>query len=222
MKVFGLILGGITLLAVTCVIVLNPFIFSFLIPLGPSDAETHFSLESVKTTPTASSDQLPITPGEMRAFMMGGTAPASKESRRPSNFSEMGIFNIGDLKNLDEPPFVPGEDLKLLPQDSHAIVSLPGLIQFMAELSNPYPDQLWQVKVEAIVINADGSTRVSISPRAIWLLPGQTIKLPIKFKAKEPRYHVGFTLFKAFIKDMNGKILDQASIAFMLQKEAVP
>jgi hypothetical protein len=221
MRVFGLILGGVALLILTCVIFFNPVIFSILISLGDGGDETHFTLESVETTPAPSTEELPLSHGELRALQLEDPSSV-KDSQPASNFSEMGMLNVADLQNLDQPPFVPGENLKLLPQDSHAVVSLPGVIQFMAQLSNPYPNQLWQVKVEAIVINADGSTREAISPRAIWLLPGQTIKLPIKFRAKEPRYHAGFTLFKAFVKDMNGKVLDQASIAFMLQKAVVP
>lgn len=220
MKVLGLILGGVTLLFLTCAIFFNPVIFSILIPFGAGDDEPHFALESIATT-TSSAAQLPLSHGELQALQLKDSS-STTDSRPGSNFTEIGIFDIADLSPLDVPPYVPGENLKLLPQSSHAIVPLPGLIQFMAQLSNPYPDQIWKVKVEAIVVNADGSTREAMSPRAIWLLPGQTIKLPIKFRAKEPKYHAGFTLFKAFVEDGSGEVLDKASIAFVLQKEAVP
>ena len=125
-----------------------------------------------------------------------------------------------ELENNDDQPFFrPGEHLRLLPKNSQPNVELGGTIQFLAQLVNPHSNQAWRVQIEAIVTNEDGSSRTAINPRAIWLFPGQSIEMPIKFKAKESKYQPGLTLFTAFIRDMSGKIIDEATIAFQLETE---
>ena len=121
----------------------------------------------------------------------------------------------------ETPFFEIGKHLKLLPDKTEPVVEFPGgMIQFVAQLENPYRDRSWHVQVEAIVTHDDGTTRTAVKAQSIRLFPGQLLEIPVKFKAKASKYQPGLTRFTAFIKDMSGEIIDQATIAFNLEKRA--
>jgi len=113
-----------------------------------------------------------------------------------------------------------GQHVKLLPKEAGPDIQFPGTFQFLAHLENPHRDKTWRVQVEATVTHEDGSTRTAIKPRAILRFPGQTLELPVKVKARQPRYQPGLTLFTALIKDMSGQIIDQATITFNLENQS--
>ncbi len=207
MKGLGLIVGGGFLAILAGAAALFIFVYPFLFTAGFDDSSISITAESVHTE-ISSAQQTLLTQGELKSSEMGDSL--NQSARRDAL--------LPNLADSATPLFVPGKHLKLTPQKSQGAISLPGVIQFLAELKNPY-NHFWQVRVEATVTHADGSTKPAITSRVIWLLPGQTLKLPIKFRAREPRYQPGLTLFEAFIKDMNGNLLDQASITFTLLRE---
>jgi hypothetical protein len=155
---------------------------------------------------TSASSSPPIAPIRMDRELNSTHTTSSTTTENPSHPSEM------DQNSTSF--YVPGEFVELLPE-SPATVALPGVIKGTVKLSNPHA-RFWRVTIEGTVVLANGTTQPLLNPRTLWMLPMQTLKRPVQLKVDSSRFVPGLTQFRAILKDDQGQVIDQASIAFTL------
>ena len=153
----------------------------------------------IKSAPTANAQSL----GLDRAFT-AAQGPSELAIDKPSS--------AGDRSSI--PFYMPGEFVQLLPE-SPATVAIPGVIKGTVKLSNPYA-RFWRVTIEGTVVLANGTTQQVLTPRTLLMPPMQTLQRPVQLRIDSRHFMPGLTQFNAVLKDDQGKIIDQASIAFTL------
>lgn len=109
---------------------------------------------------------------------------------------------------------VPGELVNLQPAGS-IVVPLTGTIRFIATLINPH-SKAWNVIGELLVKKADGTTLTLLAPREIHLSRGQMLRLPVGLPADPSTFPPGLNEFVAILRDLQGNLIDQASVTFIL------
>lgn len=140
-----------------------------------------------------------------------------KTSDRPQNAETEKLFNcsLEDLSACQPNNLVvPGELVNLQPSGS-IVVPLTGTIQFIATLINPH-HKAWKVIGELLVKKADGSVLILLAPREIRLARGQTLTLPVGLPADPSTFSPGLNEFVAILRDLQGNLIDQASVTFIL------
>ena len=139
---------------------------------------------------------------------------AFNEAQAPSELATNELSSSGDRDRSSIPFYVPGEFLQLLPE-SPATMAIPGVLKGTVRLSNPYA-RFWRVTIEGTVVLANGTTQQVLHPRTLLMPPMQTLQRPVQLQVDAKHFMPGLTQFKAVLKDDQGKIIDQASIAFTL------
>lgn len=137
---------------------------------------------------------------------------------KPEDKSSEKLLTACALANLSACPLaslvVPGELVNLQPAGS-IVVPLTGTIQFIATLINPH-SKAWNVIGELLVKKADGTTLTLLAPRQIHLSKGQTLTLPVGLHADPSTFSPGLNEFIAILRDLQGNLIDQASVTFIL------
>jgi hypothetical protein len=110
--------------------------------------------------------------------------------------------------------YVPGNVVTLKPTTSFEI-SADDSIQFTAILSNQ-GDAALSLTGELIVIKGDGTTATLLPSRGLKLKAGQKIQLPVEFAVKSWHFPPGKTEFLAILRDLQGEIIDRASVTFQI------
>lgn len=161
--------------------------------------------------------EVALKPTPSSSSLIDPEIPSSSASNQPIPEGAESLIPSSTTAEADHsavPFYVPGEFLQLIPE-SPATVTMPGVIQGIVRLRNPHAG-FWQVIIEATVTLADGTTHMVLKPRRLWMIPKQTIQRPVELHLDPQRFIPGLTEFRAILKDAQGKIIDQATITFML------
>ncbi|MCR4405090.1 MAG: hypothetical protein NUW06_07460 [Candidatus Acetothermia bacterium] len=113
-----------------------------------------------------------------------------------------------------EPYYVPGNLITLKPT-APLEVSANGRIQFSAILVNQ-GDTALSLTGELIVIKGDGTTATLLPSYGVKLKAGQKIQLPVEFAVKSWHFPPGRTEFLVILRDLEGEIIDRASVTFQI------
>lgn len=113
-----------------------------------------------------------------------------------------------------EPYYVPGNLVILQPTTSF-LISAGGSIRFSAILSNQ-GDRALSLTGELIVIKGDGTSATLLPSRGLKLKAGQKIQLPVELAVKSWHFPPGRTEFLAILRDLQGEIIDRASVTFQI------
>jgi len=152
-----------------------------------------------------------------RANLSAEEKPEDKSSELPKAEADKLLTSCA-LANFSACPLaslvVPGELVNLQPTGS-IVVPLTGTIQFIATLINPH-SKAWNVIGELLVKKADGTTLTLLAPRQIHLSRGQTLTLPVGLSADPSTFSPGLNEFIAILRDLQGNLIDQASVTFIL------
>lgn len=113
-----------------------------------------------------------------------------------------------------EPYYVPGNLITLKPTAPFE-VSADGRVQFSAILVNR-GDTALSLTGELIVIKGDGTTATLLPSYGLKLKAGQKIQLPVELAVKSWHFPPGRTEFLAILRDLQGEIIDRASVTFQI------
>ncbi len=194
--------------------------WSLLLVLGLLGFFHKFSAElPVASSPQASEAQslAPIKPEPLAMNSEPKALKNGTEASRANPSADENFLNcsLGDLSTCQlNSLVVPGELVNLQPAGS-IVVTLTGTIQFIATLINPH-SKAWSVMGELLVKKADGTTLTLLAPRQIRLGRGQTLRLPVGLPADPATFPPGLNEFIAILRDLQGNLIDRASVTFIL------
>lgn len=115
-----------------------------------------------------------------------------------------------------KPSYLPGRIVTLRPDpDTSFEVAPDGSIKFTAILVNHGEEGL-RLTGELIVIKADGTKETLLAPRALRLKAGQRLQLPVELAVQAWGLPPGEVEFLAILRDLQGAIIDRASVSFKI------
>ncbi|MGQ9601657.1 MAG: hypothetical protein ACUVUT_03130 [Candidatus Bipolaricaulia bacterium] len=117
----------------------------------------------------------------------------------------------------DERPFyVPGRIVTLRPEPEASFEVAPdGKIKFTAILVNESKEGL-KLMGELILVKGDGTKETLLAPRPLRLKAGQRLQLPVELAVRAWGLPQGEVEFLAILRDLQGAIVDQASVSFKI------
>ncbi len=164
---------------------------------------------------------------------LGGPEPASKVIESPpepepegeaalalpasAGSSELGLEPEPESppSEGDERPFyVPGRIVTLWP-DASFEVAPDGRIKFTAILVNESKEGL-KLTGELILVKGDGTKEILLAPHPLRLKAGQRLQLPVELAVRAWGLSPGEVEFLAILRDLQGTIIDQASVSFKI------
>lgn len=134
------------------------------------------------------------------------------DDQEPGAASASGGSPPGEVE--PEPYYVPGNLITLKPTAPFE-VSADGRVKFSAILVNR-GDTALSLTGELIVIKGDGTTATLLPSYGLKLKAGQKIQLPVELAVKSWHFPPGRTEFLAILRDLQGEIIDRASVTFQI------
>jgi hypothetical protein len=153
--------------------------------------------------------------------MPHGREPRADGDREAATLltGELGLEPAGvglALGQPEKPFYVPGKIVTLKPDpDASFEVAANGSLKFTAILVNQGKEGL-RLTGELIVIKGDGTMETLLAPRALRLKAGQRLQLPVELAVQAWGLPPGEVEFLAILRDLQGAIVDKASISFRI------
>lgn len=144
------------------------------------------------------------------------SAPDPAEAGPAPEEEEITAAGEPERVEAERPSFVPGRIVALRPDpDASFEVAADGSIKFTAILVNQGEEGL-KLTGELIVIKGDGTTETLLAPRALRLKAGQRLQLPVELAVRTWGFPPGDVEFLAILRDLQGTIVDRASVSFKI------
>lgn len=155
-------------------------------------------------------------PQEPSAGGDGEAAIAPHSSEPPLEF-ELGLAGLTpERPKARKPSYVPGRIVILQPApDASFEVVADGSLKFTAILVNESKEGL-RLTGELILIKGDGTTETLLAPRVLRLKAGQRLQLPVELAVQAWGLPPGEVELLAILRDLQGAIVDKASINFKI------